>query len=655
MFERNKKEAPVLGLLGSGGGLGYLTGGAIAAKTYVDDVFSTYVYTGTSSAGNAINNGIDLVGEGGIVWVKNRGATDHHLVTHQAGSFLTPSSSESEFTGNTGFISSFNSNGFTLGGGVRGSNNGDGQVSWTFRKAPGFFDVVTYTGNGVAGRTVSHALGSVPGMIVIKRSSASEDWIVGHRSIGLGTGRLMLNDNTGNSNGSATQYWNSTAATSSQFTVGSHVAVNGNGSTYVAYIFAHDDAQFGTDEDESIIKCGTYTGTGSSNNTITLGFEPQLLMIKNSSNSGDWMMLDNMRGVGTGSGVDDYRLWANKTDAESGYDNAVDFTSTGFKMMTGSVDNTSSNTYVYMAIRRPHKPPTAGTDVFAVDTRGSTGDGKEPTYRAPFPVDMQFNRNVNYAGGDTQISARLTQGRQMFTNLTNQESSNSAMMFDYMNGVQTDTGTGTDQYAWMFKRAPGFFDVVTYTGDGSSNRQISHNLDAVPELLIVKQRDASREWAVYSAGIGVGKFLKLRENVALTTQSGLFDTAPTSSIFTVETNTYVNISSGNYIAYLFATLPGISKVGSYSGSSSAVDVDCGFTNGARFVLIKRTDQSGNWFVFDTTRGIVSGNDPALWLNSTNAQITNTDYIDPLSSGFTVTTASGDINESGGTYIFLAIA
>jgi hypothetical protein len=109
--------------------------------------------------------------------------------------------------------------------------------------------------------------------------------------------------------------------------------------------------------------------------------------------------------------------------------------------------------------------------------------------------------------------------------------------------------------------------------------------------------------------------------------------------------------------YLFASLNGISKIGTYSGTGSNVNVDCGFTAGARFVLIKRTDSTGtDWYIWDTTRGIVSGNDPYLFLNSNAAQVTNTDYIDPLNAGFTVTSsAPAALNASGGTYLFLAIA
>jgi hypothetical protein len=111
-----------------------------------------------------------------------------------------------------------------------------------------------------------------------------------------------------------------------------------------------------------------------------------------------------------------------------------------------------------------------------------------------------------------------------------------------------------------------------------------------------------------------------------------------------------------WVAYLFATCAGVSKVGSYTGTATTKQIDCGFTAGARFVLIKRTDSTGDWYVWDSARGIVSGNDNYLLLNSTAAEVTNTDYIDTYSAGFEISsTAPAAINASGGTYIFLAIA
>jgi hypothetical protein len=97
-------------------------------------------------------------------------------------------------------------------------------------------------------------------------------------------------------------------------------------------------------------------------------------------------------------------------------------------------------------------------------------------------------------------------------------------------------------------------------------------------------------------------------------------------------------------------------VGTYTGTGTTLQINCGFTNGARFVLIKRTDSTGDWYVWDSARGIIAGNDPYLLLNSTAAEVTNTDYVDAYSAGFELSsTAPAALNANGGTYIFLAIA
>ena len=101
---------------------------------------------------------------------------------------------------------------------------------------------------------------------------------------------------------------------------------------------------------------------------------------------------------------------------------------------------------------------------------------------------------------------------------------------------------------------------------------------------------------------------------------------------------------------------GVSKVGSYTGTGATLTVNCGFTTGARFVLIKRTDDTGDWYVWDSARGIVAGNDPYLVLNSGAAEVTTTDWVDTAASGFELSNAVGNLaNVIGGTYLFLAIA
>ena len=138
--------------------------------------------------------------------------------------------------------------------------------------------------------------------------------------------------------------------------------------------------------------------------------------------------------------------------------------------------------------------------------------------------------------------------------------------------------------------------------------------------------------------------------------TGAFTGVPTSTTLPITGGSNVGASNDTYLAMLFASLDGVSKVGSYTGTGNNIDVDCGFAAGARFVLIKRTDSTGDWYFWDTVHGITSGNDPYSLVNTYDAQVTNTDYIDPLNAGFTVTSsAPADINASGGQYLFLAIA
>ena len=176
-------------------------------------------------------------------------------------------------------------------------------------------------------------------------------------------------------------------------------------------------------------------------------------------------------------------------------------------------------------------------------------------------------------------------------------------------------------------------------------------------MIWVKNRVQADSWAVY---YGNNEFyLTLNDNGQPIESANYWnDTSPTSSVFTVKNNHMVGASGETYIAYLFATLAGISKVGSVSHSGSSTDVDCGFSNGARFVLLKRTDAAGHWYVFDTISGIIAGNDPYYILDFSTTiggidyatQITNSDFIDPLASGFQI---SGDFAD--GDYIFYAIA
>jgi hypothetical protein len=313
------------------------------------------------------------------------------------------------------------------------------------------------------------------------------------------------------------------------------------------------------------------------------------------------------------------------------------------------------------------KVPTTGTSVFSPVTR--TGTGTDTTVNAGFAPDAVLigDRDGVTGYGAVFWDKLRGAGVQLRTPFTSAEQTASTSVTGFNNtgiNLGADTGNRSANYSsysyinWILRRAPGFFDIVCYTGTGSNTTQ-AHSLGVVPELIIVKIRNTSnvQGWTVYSSGIANTEYLNLNTTAAKATGTDRWNsTTPTSTVFSLGTTSGINNSGSTYVAYLFATLAGVSKVGSYTGTGSTQTINCGFTSGARFVLIKRTDSTGDWYIWDTARGIVSGNDPYLLTNSDVAEVTNTDYIDPVSSGFELSsTAPAAINANGGSFIFLAIA
>jgi len=640
------------------------------AVNYIEDVFSTFLYTGNGST-QTITNGIDLSTKGGMVWTKNRNATQGNAVFDTVRGntkYLLTQTTDGNQT-STDDITGFLSTGYTLGNSSTTGNTNYGTytyVSWTFREQPKFFDIVTWTGTGVA-RNITHNLGSVPGCIIVKCTSDAEGWFVYHRTQS-NTKNAYLNYDSAYQVNYTPSVWNDTTPTSSVFTLGTRNEVNGTGKTFVAYLFAHDAGGFGLTGTDNVISCGSYSGTGATGNAITLGYEPQWVMVKRTDSTADWVIMDAMR-----SGF----LEPNTSDAESGGvwfalsgDNFFP-TATGFQINTaGPAWNASGGSYIYIAIRRgPMKVPTVGTSVFSPVAR--TGTGVQTNVGGlSFSPDLLLVKNR----GNTQLNwafDRLRGGNEpLSSNSSDDEATNTATYFGgstvftpnntgfgISSAAQVNTTSGS--YAnWLFGRAPGFFDEVCYTGNGTAGQTYTHNLGVVPELMIVKSRNQAVNWRVYIASAGPTKYLNLNLTDSIQTASIIWNnTAPTASVFSVGANLSVNGSGSTYVAYLFATLADVSKVGSYTGNAGyTVTVPCGFTAGVRFVLIKRTDSTGDWYVWDSARGIVAGNDPYLLLNDTAAEVTGTDYVDTYAAGFEVTsTAPAGLNATGGTYIFLAIA
>jgi len=201
------------------------------------------------------------------------------------------------------------------------------------------------------------------------------------------------------------------------------------------------------------------------------------------------------------------------------------------------------------------------------------------------------------------------------------------------------------------------FSIVSYTGTDSTNT-IGHSLSAVPNVIIIKDRDAGNDWFVYHSGNTSAPetdYLKLNSTNATADLDSLWnDTAPTSSVFTIGTNGNINTTGNDYIAYCFAEKKGFSKFGSYTGNGNAdgIFVYTGFK--PAFVIIKKTDGADNWTINDNKRVGYNVDNNELFANLSNAEDTN-DVLDLLSNGFKLRHTAGRHNTSGGTYIYMCFA
>jgi len=633
-------------------------GGAAVKANYIEDVFSTYLYTGNGST-QTINNGIDLAGKGGLVWIKDRIYNSNHFLfdTVQGATKYLSSNATNASTTDATSLTAFNANGFAIGSNADINFNASKLASWTFREQPKFFDVVTYTGTG-SPQTIAHNLGSVPGCIITKCTSTTGTWITYHRSLGS-TDYVNLNTTAATTADSGA--WNNTNPTSTNFTVGSG-NTNNSGATYVAYIFAHNAGGFGPTGTDNVISCGSYTGTGTTGLDVAIGYEPQWLLIKRATTAAaNWYLLDNMRGL---SMTTDAYLFPNSSAAEASAD-FVNPTATGFQIVTtSSAFNASGDTYIYIAIRRgPMKVPTDATKVFKpIAVTQATGTDVV----TGFPIDMHMYRYLSgtdftsvldrLRGFDTTGASSIVVQKTVYTNATLAEEGPNAGDYGY-NSTGYKVGSnvgGAYGGSWSFRRAPGFFDEVCYTGDGASTKSVSHNLTVTPELIIAKKRSAISDWGVYSAGQADGGLLNTTDGFTISNR--FTSVGATSFSVKLGGTPSLNDSGATYVTYLFASCPGVSKVGSYTGNGTTQTINCGFTGGARFVLIKRTDSTGDWYVYDTARGMTTLTDPYLLLNSTAAESATLGSVTTVTTGFAVNASVlAAINTNAASYIYLAIA
>ena len=318
------------------------------------DYFNTHLYSGNNTTNN---QQVGLTPD--LVWVKSRNTgspTQHYWVDSVRGDkkYISSNATTAEQTDSNTFdlvSGGFNlagSNGWTnLTGRTyaswnwkangAGSSNTDGSITSTVSaNTTSGFSIVQFTGTG-ANATVGHGLGSAPKMVIVKETSGSDAWIVGHSSIGF-TKNLLLNGT--NAEYADSTIWNNTAPTSSVFSVGSSNSSNESGATYIAYCFA---------EKQGFSKFGSYTGNGNADGTfVYTGFKPAFVIVKQSSASGEsWKMYDNKR---PGYNLVNNWLEPDDSQAEGTGSNQIDMLSNGWKARaTNTAMNASGSTYIYMA------------------------------------------------------------------------------------------------------------------------------------------------------------------------------------------------------------------------------------------------------------------------------------------------------------------
>ena len=713
MFEWNKKEAPLKALAGLGGGVGR-GGGPTGDSIYVDDVFSVDPYVGNSST-QQITNDVDLSTEGGMVMrgsvTISSGNGNYGWIVNDtvngAGKRFWPARSSNGLGTQSDSITSFNTDGYTMGSNTFENYSSDNFVGYTFRKCPKFFDVVNYTGNG-GSQWISHSLDAEIGAVLILCRDNGN----------MTGGAFWHHAGRGSSDGGYKFFEISPAADASAFTAqtqqfrvyngtaGFGLDPNLNGVNYTAYVFAKGDTDaevFGKNSDESIIKCGYFTTTASVESiSVELGWEPGLVISKcTSQTSGEasyWYVHDFMRGF---SRNQHGNIHLNPHSSTTAYRNQEMKYYTGYQTFpTGFIFDDSSNgsyqgatgTHAYIAIRRPgHKPSTTASKLFQVYQQGTGQNYIDIDYNITpdllLSKKLNSNSNDNIAvfydrsrGSNKYLTPTSTALETDTGTLVRWDRKHKHMYVDNDSGYNVISNGFT--YAHFLWKRSGFFDTVTWQGiDGVDSQNVSHNLQVPPEMVITKMSHYNSsyggdKWYVYHKNLGTdtggssdnyNSVLGLNESGSQISGSGngIFGSAPTATNLPFDNPGYDSLavtgnSNAKYVAYLFASLEGVSKVGYYTGQSSGSYVadTLGFT--PKFIMIK-SHRSGDWIIFNSERGLIVGGTSAnaVALNNTDneAQTSELDAIRATTNGFTVNTsnASTDINENGKKYIYYAVA
>ena len=544
--------------------------------------------------------------------------------------------------------------------------------------APKVLDIVSYEGDGNNNREIPHNLGTKPGMILVKATDTSANWMVFH--VNRTPGKVLNLDEQFSETTPHDAF--PSEPTSTNFYVGTNVSINGAGHQYVAYVFPADSP--------GKVKCGSYYGNGAIT-FLDVGFQAGFVLIKRKNGSADWIATNEEAAAS-------YKYWNPNREDNQFNGSSGDYIGFGgateISLNGGNTDfNASGGEYVYLAIASDLNGPNS--------TQLNLLSGQDLEY---FTTGTQITSNLAASGSNVSFASTQWPGAGNTRNISPQadstnffnisyaannkwlvwiksySTSNGHNLYDSERGLsflssQTNNpeiynevsfkgpvGTtayqvsysgytneqGSNYISWNFLGAPQFFDVQKYTGNDVS-KSISHDLGVEPGCIIIKGISGWDDWYVYHHETGLNKQLRLNtSSTPATLTTGI--TGATSTDFSVGSYGPVNSGNKDFIAYLFAKDTPYVKCGTYTGTgASQLIVDVGFK--PRWILIKDTSNAAyDWVIFDKNR-------PGAMLRPNMQSEEQTLAFSFVSNGLELSNGQNSawVNNSDNVYVYVAIA
>ncbi len=660
-----------------------LLAGGGAKKKYIDDVFSVGGHYITYTGNQTHTTNMDLTSDDGLTIFHRYigggvGNTIAFLDTFNRSShkyWELGQTAQMQENGSSNYWTGFNSSGVTIGNywsAYQSSTNSWPQnltYNHSYKKAKGFFDLVEWTASGSTA-TYNHDLGTQPGFIMIQKLTGATN-----QGKAFGYHRQMKANGKGwvQAMGNTSGY-NYVSATSSTFTVeqvnNSFCTAQENGAKYVAYIWAdYDSADWGETGDQSIIKCGMFTGNGSTSpgQVVDLGWDPHIIHFWGQDGSMNYTFSQDL-GIGTlgGEWLNDescarYIDWNQQSGGYTSswphggggnfggvYNPFCIIPGKGFQVRGNDQNiNKSGKKYYYVAIRKANQKPVENvSDYFKCLKWTGNNQTVRRVTSIGFDGDFTFYHVRN--GSDNQFTDKAGMLRQYTA--TSYSKSVNGRLDDRNNAAELVRYNGNYAPAWfiprtyfipaphsansnstgyvstIWKRNYGVMSQINYYGDGNTSQTLNHDLGVKPTMILVMQNTDSLGYqgksmwndSTVGSNFGDNKVMDIVSNAHVQTRNDTFGDGSggwvaTDTQFRVAQN--LNGSGNKYFsAYLFASIPGQVKFGQYTGNGSSVgdsqQINAGFSNGIKWIMIHKID-GGN-----------SGSERGGWIMASTTQTIN---------------------------------